>query len=152
MCLYFKHTVRGQARHVPVYNFQKCPFPFFIFRHLTYCILVRYIFCNFKKVINLIFSRFRPTINWRTLGWVVPLLHIYLQPLSDFLLIILCQFFFKHWLLWLFNYFWACLVTPHPLFKIQCTVSPPPFRHVSPFLVFDYKPLFIINCNGKKFS
>lgn len=52
----------------------------------------------------------------------------------------------------LFNYFWACLVTPTLFLRYNVRFYPLHLGMFSPFLVFDYKPLFIINCNGKKFS
>lgn len=107
---------------------KRCPFPLSSFLG-TY--LIANLADNFFviKSYKFIFLRFRPTINWLTTVWALPPLHIDPMPFSDFLLI--CQvFLFKTLITRLFNYFWACLVTPHPLFKIQCTVSPPPFRHV----------------------
>lgn len=128
-CVYVLNIPPGDRRGMLLTStLKRCPFPLSSFLG-TY--LIANLADNFFviKSYKFIFLRFRPTINWLTTVWALPPLHIDPMPFSDFLLI--CQvFLFKTLITRLFNYFWACLVTPHPLFKIQCTVSPPPFRHV----------------------
>lgn len=128
---------------------KRCPFPLSSFLG-TY--LIAYLADNFFviKSYKFIFLRFRPTINWLTTVWALPPLHINPMPFFDFLLI--CQvFLFKTLMTRLFNYFWACLVTPTLFLRYNVRFYPLHLGMFSPFLVFDYKPLFIINCNGKKF-
>lgn len=126
----------------------RCPFPLSSFLG-TY--LIAYLADNFFviKSYKFIFLRFRPTINWLTMVWALPPLHI--NPLPFFLLI--CQGFFSN--IDCYNYSTTLgLVLWHPTLFLRYNVRFHPLHlgMFSPFLAFDYKPLFIINCNGKKFS